>query len=342
MKASELETADRSDAEAVKEPLGNPNAKRLLADDLRGICIEAGAYDAGFVEIGREAFDKEREGMLRVYPRTRTVVSIVQIMNRENVRSPARYLSAKEFNYTLDDLNGITRAILRRLNAMGVRGVVMNGAFPMDTGRYPGKTWDVSHKIVAVEAGMGRMGLNRLVIHPRCGNFIELASILIDAELDRYDAPLAESPCIDCRLCVAACPVGAVHADGSFDLLTCMTHAYRDNARGFLEWVEAVGASGGDVAAYRGRFRDSETASLWQSLMYGMDYKCGYCMAVCPAGEDVKPEYLGRKQDFMKEVFQPLKDRVEPVYAMAGSEAEARIGKNPNKEFRPAGLVGTR
>ena len=38
---------------------------------------------------------------------------------------------------------------------------------------------------------------------------------------------------------------------------------------------------------YRRRVRDSETVSMWQSLAYGPNYKAAYCMAVCPAGEDV-------------------------------------------------------
>ena len=35
---------------------------------------------------------------------------------------------------------------------------------------------------------------------------------------------------------------------------------------------------------YRRRVTDSETASMWQSLGFGPNYKAAYCMAVCPAG----------------------------------------------------------
>jgi hypothetical protein len=38
---------------------------------------------------------------------------------------------------------------------------------------YPGKIWDVSHKIMAVEAGLGHMGANRLVLDPKYGSCIQ-------------------------------------------------------------------------------------------------------------------------------------------------------------------------
>jgi epoxyqueuosine reductase QueG len=313
---------------------------KFSAKTLRQICLEAGAYDAGFVEIGREALDQERSDILRVYPRTRSLISIIHGMNRENIQSPARYLYADEINRSDDELMKISRTILRHLSEVGIRGVAMTGAFPMDMNRYPGKIWDVSHKLVAVAAGLGHMGLNRLVIHPQRGNAILLNSILIDAELDHYGQPLSQNPCFECKLCVGVCPVGAIRPHEPFDAMACLTHSYRDNMLGFLDWIDAMIASD-DTAAYRQRFRDPETASLWQSLMYKMNYKCGYCMAVCPAGEERRSDYSDHRQVFIQEVFKPLRNRVEPIYVIAGSEAELRARRNPKKEIRQVGPIYT-
>ena len=53
----------------------------------------------------------------------------------------------------------------------------------MAMGRFPGKIWDVSHKIVAVEAGLGLMGMNRLVLHPKYGSCIQLVHGLVHGVL---------------------------------------------------------------------------------------------------------------------------------------------------------------
>ena len=67
----------------------------------------------------------------------------------------------------------------------------------------------------------------------------------------------------------------------------------------------------------------SRRASMWQSLSHGANYKSAYCMAVCPAGEDVIGPYLQDKQRHLQEVVKPLQERAEPVYVVPGSDAEA-------------------
>jgi hypothetical protein len=57
-------------------------------------------------------------------------------------------------------------------------------------------------------------------------------------------------------------------------------------------------------------------------------------MAVCPAGEEVKPEYLEKKKEYIERILKPLRDRKEPVYVTAGSKAESRARSNPCKEVR--------
>jgi hypothetical protein len=57
-------------------------------------------------------------------------------------------------------------------------------------------------------------------------------------------------------------------------------------------------------------------------------------MAVCPAGEEIKTDYLKNKKDYVERILKPLRDRPEPVYVVAGSKAEARAKRNLNKEVR--------
>lgn len=194
--------------------------------------------------------------------------------------------------------------------------------------------WVVAHKPVAVAAGLGRMGIHRNVIHPRFGNFILLGTILLDAEISEYSKELDYNPCLECKLCVAACPVGAIGADGVFNFSACYTHNYREFMGGFADWAENI-ADSRDGLDYRRRVKDSESVSMWQSLGFGPNYKAAYCMAVCPAGEDVIGPYLASKKDFTDEVVRPLQARKEPVYVVPGSDAEAHVQKRyPHKTVR--------
>jgi len=310
---------------------GGKNGK-FSRDMLRQLCLTAGADDVGFVEIARESLACDREGILRVYPATRSIIALARVMNRENVQSPSRYPANDEYHCAGDEFSGICREILRRLNKQGIRGVVLTKAFPLDMSRWPGKIWDVSHKTIAVAAGLGHMGINRLVIHPRHGNYLQLNSILINVEVDQYDQPLVHNPCLECGLCAKVCPVAAISKDGPFDFIACSTHSYRYNMVGFQDWIDAI-ISSPDTAAYRGRFQDRETAAMWQSLMFRID-RCGYCMAVCPAGDDVKGDYLGNKKDYYHRIVKPFIERPEPVYVVAGTQAEDEARHNPHKEVR--------
>jgi epoxyqueuosine reductase QueG len=307
--------------------------KTFSAETIRKICLEAGADDVGLVNIDREALEKEREGILQVYSLARSAISLIAVNNRENIQSPARYVANEEFHDTGDRISSVAREILRRLNQLGIRGVVVNKGWPMALDRYPGKIWDVSHKIMAVEAGLGHMGLNRLVLHPKFGSAIQLDSILINGVVDEYDYPLEENPCIKCNLCAAVCPTGAITKNQPFDFMACITHTYRDNYIGFNNLVEAIVTSR-DMEEYRSHFDDRETGLMWQSLMFKMSYRCSYCMAVCPAGEEVKPAYLENKKEHVERILKPLRDRQERVYVTAGSKAESRAKSNPNKEVR--------
>jgi hypothetical protein len=62
---------------------------------------------------------------------------------------------------------------------------------------------------------------------------------------------------------------------------------------------------------------------MWQSLSFKPNYKAAYCLAVCPAGEDVIEPYLDDRKSFMDLVLKPLQDKKETLYALPNSAAEA-------------------
>ena len=318
-----------------RKPAPEKVSQPLDAAWLRQLCLDAGAEDVGFVEVDCPALTGERPHIQRAFPHTRSLISFVLRMNRDNVRSPARSVANSEFHHTGDEVNDVTRRIVAALEHAGIRALNPPMGFPMEADRWmTERMWVVAHKPVAVAAGLGHIGIHRNVIHPRFGNFILLGTILVGAEVSAYSQELDYNPCLECKLCVAACPVGAIGADGTFNFSSCYTHNYREFMGGFADWVETV-ADSRDGKDYRRRVKESESVSVWQSLSFGANYKAAYCMAVCPAGEDVIGPYLTSKKEFADEVMRPLQAKREPVYVIAGSDAEAHVQKRyPHKTVR--------
>jgi Fe-S-cluster-containing hydrogenase component 2 len=180
------------------------------------------------------------------------------------------------------------------------------------------------------------------VIHPKFGNFILLGTVLMEAEVTEYSQPLDYNPCLECKLCVAACPTGAIASDGHFDFSACYTHNYREFMGGFADWVESIAESRSPLE-YRKKVSGSETVSMWQSLSFGANYKAAYCVAVCPAGEEVIAPFLTNRKEFLEDVVQPLQNKVETVYVVAKSDAEDFVARRfPHKKIKPVsnGLAG--
>jgi NAD-dependent dihydropyrimidine dehydrogenase PreA subunit len=310
---------------------------------LRQVCLEAGADDVGFVEAGRAEIAGQRSDVVAVFPKARTLVSFVVRMNRENIRTPARSIANLEFHHTTDEINEVARKIVAALERVGV-GAINGGAagFPMEADRWGAKMWVISHKPVAVAAGLGRMGIHRNVIHPKFGNFILLGTVLLDAEVSAYSQPIDYNPCLECKLCVAACPTGAIGADGEFNFSACYTHNYREFMGGFKDWVETI-AESGSALEYRKKVSGAETVSMWQSLSFGANYKAAYCLSVCPAGEEVIAPFLNDRKEFLEDVVKPLQDKVETIYVVPGSDSEEYVPRRfPHKKTKRVanGLAG--
>jgi ferredoxin len=264
-------------------------------------------------------------------------------MNRENIRTPARSIANLEFHHTTDETNEAARKIVKALERIGVRA--MNGGaagFPMEADRWGAKMWVVSHKPIAVAAGLGRMGIHRNVIHPKFGNFILLGTVLVDAEVSEYSHPIDYNPCLECKLCVAACPTGAIGSDGNFDFSACYTHNYREFMGGFNDWVENI-ADSKNALEYRKKTSGAESVSMWQSLSFGANYKAAYCLSVCPAGEEVIAPFLNDRKEFLENIVKPLQEKVETVYVVPGSDAEDFVQRRfPHKTTKRVsnGLAG--
>ncbi len=301
---------------------------------LRQLCINLGADDVGFVEIDRPALDDQRDNIRQHFPWTRSVILLAQRMHRDSVRSPLRSAANIEFHQTGEALTATTRRVMLALQEKGIRSVAESWGFPMEQDKWPGKMWFLSHKPIAEASGLGKMGTSRMALHPQFGPFLYFGGIVIDVELEKYDAPLEETACLDCNFCVATCPTGAIGRDGSFNFSSCVTHDYRYKLGGFSAWVEqiAVSSSGAD---YRSRVDDQETFAMWQNLSHGSNTTCDFCLAVCPAGSEAEAEFKSDKKGFVQRWVKPLRRAKGKVFVVPGSDAEANLTKRfPHKRKR--------
>ena len=315
---------------------GELNRRRepLSAAALKQLCLSCGADDVGLVSLDRAELDDQRDDILKVASWTKSLLTFVCRMNREPIRSSARSAANLEFHHTGDEVNDVARQMVGELEARGLRAMNPAMGFPMEMDRFPGKIWVVAHKPVAVAAGLGKMGIHRNVIHPKFGNFILLGTILLDQPIEVDDRPIDYNPCLECKLCVAACPVGAISPQGDFDFGACYTHNYREFMGGFTDWVEQI-ADSTSRKDYRGRVSDAESASMWASLSFGANYKAAYCLAVCPAGEDVIAPWLEDRKHYLADVVRPLQQKEESVYVIPGSDAAEHVVKRfPHKSPR--------
>ena len=108
---------------------------------------------------------------------------------------------------------------------------------------------------------------------------------------------------------------------------------------GFTDWVEQV-ADSKDALDYRKKVSDPEIGvDVAEPLASGPNYKAAYCLAVCPAGEDVIGPFLDRPgTGFLREVVRPLQEKEETVYVVPGSDAEEHVARRfPHKTIKRVG-----
>jgi len=111
----------------------------------------------------------------------------------------------------------------------------------------------------AARSGVGFYGKNTLLITRRHGSWVVLGTLVSDRELE--PTPPLALDCGDCRLCIDACPTGALDDPGTLDATRCLSY-----------WTQAP-------APIPEEFR----APL-EDRVYG----CDICQDVCPWNRGVE------------------------------------------------------
>jgi epoxyqueuosine reductase len=165
--------------------------------------------------IGRRA--EERVDPRRVLPGAQSVVALALVYDpgERGAAAPgsarvARYAGGEDYHDVLLDR---VRAFEAGLAPLLGRPVRTRGY--VDTG-------PVLERAFAARAGLGWIGKNSCVIHPRLGSYLFLAVVLTDAAL-AADAPEPDH-CGSCRACLDACPTQAFPEPYVLDATRCISY----------------------------------------------------------------------------------------------------------------------
>lgn len=178
------------------------------------------------------------------YHQASTSVSspISEPRTRQGFGRIAQYARLVDYHRTIGKA---TRKLVRKIAHESDEPVGMK--WYVDTGPVLEKAW-------AVRAGLGFIGNNCCLIHPRKGSWFFLATILTTLEL-APDHPVDVS-CGTCRRCINACPTGALLEPGLLDSNRCLSYIT----------IEHRGEISSDLAP---------SHSEW---LFG----CDICQEVCP------------------------------------------------------------
>jgi epoxyqueuosine reductase QueG len=183
-----------------------------------------------------------------------------------------------------------------------------------------GKTLSLTH--LAVDAGLGTLGLGLQLLTPEHGPRVILGAVLTQAPL-AADPRSADALCRGeaCGRCLLACPGDAI---GHFahDLGRCAPHAAPYGYHFVERHVESILATP-DPAKRMERVQSMDTFMIWQSMLRGVGVYtgCTRCYDVCPVGADYE-RHLAEAQAAIPEAT-PAKEGALRALQSAAARAAA-------------------
>jgi epoxyqueuosine reductase QueG len=232
--------------------------------ELKSVALAAGADLVGIADLKRlHGIETEPADLFDGF--TRAVSLAVRLADPvlDPIVDRPTPLYDKHYQVANAALDALAFQLCRFIAGRGGRSLPLPASQILDAGRM---TAALSHKAVAVAAGLGWQGKSLLLVSPQYGPRVRLVTVLTDLPL-RPDAPL-KNRCGSCDACTKACPVGAIR-----NVNTQSHYASREEAIRFDRCLA--------------RLVDNQTLPHIGGLL------CGVCVAACPWGRKKKKEGSG-------------------------------------------------
>ena len=235
--------AKSSSAKAMKKL--DRSSLEALTRAVKEKAMSLGAHLVGVAPMERMEAAPPELHPGRLLPEARTLISMAYRINRGIQQLHLRGTSPMSFSrfaglepkQRLDDMALDLANFLEDMDYISLP-IASNQYYYQEKG-----VGEISHKHVAMAAGLGRLGRGGFLVTPRYGGAVQLVSVLTAAPL-LPDPMLNEDLCLGCpQPCVSICPVQAIRRDR--DRVIVMDG--REYRYGWLSYLRCQWGCGGMV-----------------------------------------------------------------------------------------------
>lgn len=255
-----------------------------LTEGLKKVAKACGADLFGVAAMERFAGAPPRHKPEDILPGAESVVSIALNALEGTFSTPVFHVYQLSYALLRSRANEISYHLARFLEERGYKSVIVPGTIPLDMIEKKGLFGAFSHRHAAQAAGLGKIGLNQLLVTKKFGPRVWLGTVITSALLSPSPL-LEEDPCPgdECGKCLAACPPGALSLNG-IDKKKCLEEGvHAQNLSGLLKYLNKILVAE-NLEERKKLLWSAEMRVLYQSLVCGMIPACDRCLSVCSVG----------------------------------------------------------
>jgi len=195
-----------------------------------------------------KASPERRKNPKAMYPDVKSIISCIVNYYQGKLPEPeddegkiSRYALGKDYHKV------VKKMLIKLLKFIKSIKPSADGRAYVDTGA-------IMEKEIAAKSGLGWIGKNTLLVNPDYGSYLFLGEVLLNISLPE-DEPILEG-CKDCRMCIDACPTGALENERKLDASKCIAYFTIEHKGGISKNLK----------------------KLFGNWIYG----CDICQDVCP------------------------------------------------------------